>query len=68
MEEPTLETGRTGRVQVSRRDRLGAWLYTGAPGRLASFTIDLALSIAALGLWSTRRIWRRLRGDQSSAA
>jgi hypothetical protein len=41
---------------------VGAWLYTGAPGRLLSFSIDLALSLAALGLWSARRIWRRLRG------
>jgi hypothetical protein len=60
MEQTTIET--------SRRERLGAWLYTGAPGRLASFSIDLALSLAALGVWSTRRIWRRLRGDHSSAA
>jgi hypothetical protein len=68
MEETTLETGHGGRVQVTRADRLGAWLYTGAPGRLASFSIDLALSLAALGLWSTRRIWRRLRRGHSSAA
>jgi hypothetical protein len=68
MEETTLDTGRPGRVQVSRADRLGAWLYTGAPGRLASFSIDLGLSLAALGLWSTRRVWRKVRGGQSSAA
>jgi hypothetical protein len=68
MEESTLKTGRPGRIQVSNRDRLGAWLYTGAPGRLASFSVDLALSLAALGLWSTRRLWRRLRRGQSSAA
>jgi len=60
MEQTTIET--------SRRERLGAWLYTGAPGRLASFSIDLGLSLAALGLWSTRRIWQRVRGDHSPAA
>jgi hypothetical protein len=68
MEETTLDTGRPGRIQVSRADRLAAWLYTGAPGRLASFSIDLALSLAALGLWSTRRIWRRLRAGRHSSA
>jgi hypothetical protein len=64
MEETTLDTGFRGRVQVSSRDRLGAWLYTGAPGRLASFSIDLALSFAALVVWSTRRLWRRARGGR----
>jgi hypothetical protein len=68
MEETTLEADRRGRIQVSNRDRVGAWLYTGAPGRLASFSVDLALSLAALGLWSSRRLLRRLRGDHSSAA
>jgi hypothetical protein len=68
MEETTLDTGRGRRVRASGADRLGAWLYTGAPGRLASFSIDLALSLAALGVWSTRRLWRRLRRDQSPAA
>jgi hypothetical protein len=65
MEQTTLDaatrTGPGGR-QLTRRDRVGAWLYTGAPGRLLSFSIDLALSLAALGLWSARRLWRRLRG------
>jgi hypothetical protein len=60
MEVTTLET--------SKRERLGAWLYTGAPGRLASFSVDLGLSIGALALWSTRRLWRRVRGDHSPAA
>jgi hypothetical protein len=68
MEETTLDTGRGQRVHASSADRIGAWLYTGAPGRLASFSIDLALSLAALGVWSTRRIWRRIRGGHSSAA
>jgi hypothetical protein len=62
MEETTLDTGRRERMQMSGTARVGAWLYTGAPGRLASFSIDLALSLGALGLWSTRRVWRRLRG------
>jgi hypothetical protein len=52
MEETTLET--------SRRERLGAWLYTGAPGRLASFSIDLGLSLAALGLYGAKRAWQRV--------
>jgi hypothetical protein len=68
MEETTLDTGKPERPEVTRADRLGAWLYTGAPGRLASFSIDLALSLAALGLWSGRRLWRRVRGGQSPAA
>jgi hypothetical protein len=52
MEGSTLET--------TRRERLGAWLYTGAPGRLASFSIDLALSLAALGAYGAKRSWERL--------
>jgi hypothetical protein len=60
MEVTTLET--------SKRERLGAWLYTGAPGRLASFSIDLGLSLAALGIYGARRTWRRVRGGQSPAA
>jgi hypothetical protein len=60
MEVTTLDT--------TRRERLGAWLYTGAPGRMVSFSIDLGLSMGALALWSTRRVWQRVRGDHSSAA
>jgi hypothetical protein len=52
MEGTTLET--------TRRERLGAWLYTGAPGRLASFSVDLGLSLAALGIYGARRAWERL--------
>jgi hypothetical protein len=54
MEETTLDTG--------RRERLGAWLYTGAPGRLVNFSIDLGLSLAALGIYGARLAWRRIRG------
>jgi hypothetical protein len=68
MEETTLDTGRRQRLELGGRERFGAWLYTGAPGRLASFSIDLALSLAALGVWSTRRVWRRLRDGHSPAA
>jgi hypothetical protein len=67
MEETTLDTGRRERQALGGRERFGAWLYTGAPGRLASFSIDLALSLAALGVWSTRRIWRRVRGHSPAA-
>jgi hypothetical protein len=55
-------------LDVTRRERLGAWFYTGPVGRLVSFSIDLALSLGALALWSTRKAWRRLRGGQSPAA
>jgi hypothetical protein len=68
MEETTLDTGRAARLEIGPRDRFGAWLYTGAPGRAASFTIDLGLTFAALGVWSTRRLWERLRGGHSPAA
>jgi len=67
MEETTLDTCKRARVELSSRDRVGAWVYTGAPGRLVSFSIDLALSLAALGLWATRRLWRRLRGHSPAA-
>jgi hypothetical protein len=66
MEETTLDTSNE-RSQMGRGDRLGAWLYTGAPGRLVSFSIDLGLSLAALGLWSTRQVWRRLRNHSPAA-
>jgi hypothetical protein len=52
MEESTLE--------ATKRERIGAWLYTGAPGRLASFSIDLGLSLAALGAYGAKRAWQRL--------
>jgi hypothetical protein len=47
-------------LDTTRRERFGAWLYTGAPGRLASFSIDLGLSLAALGLYGARRAWQRV--------
>jgi hypothetical protein len=68
MEETTLDTARRQRLELGDRERFGAWLYTGAPGRLASFSIDLALSLAAFGVWSTRTVWRRLRDRHSPAA
>jgi hypothetical protein len=52
MERTTLDT--------DRRERLGAWLYTGAPGRFVSFSIDLGLSLAALGLYGARRAWEKV--------
>jgi hypothetical protein len=52
MEVTTLDT--------TRRERLGAWLYTGAPGRLASFSIDLGLSLAALGLYGAKQAWEKV--------
>jgi hypothetical protein len=60
MKETTLDTG--------RRERLGAWLYTGAPGRLVSFSIDLGLSLAALGIHAARQAWMRMRRVQSPVA
>jgi hypothetical protein len=59
----TLEADRERRLALSERDRMAAWLYTGAPGRAASFSIDLALTFAALGLWAGRRVWRRVRSS-----
>jgi hypothetical protein len=64
MEEPTIE--RAGRrvpagAELSGPERLGAWFYTGPAGRLVSFSIDLGLSLAALGLYGVRRGWRRIR-------
>jgi len=58
MEETTLEADRSQRLAISERERLEAWFYTGPPGRLLSFSIDLGLSLAALGYWSGRRLWQ----------
>jgi len=58
MEEPTLE--------VTRRERLGAWFYTGPAGRFVSFSIDLGLSLAALGAWSAKRAWQMIRSAPRS--
>jgi len=66
MEETTLEADRRQRLAITGRERLAAWAYTGAPGRLASFSIDLGLSLVALGAWSTRRLWQRSRGGHSA--
>jgi hypothetical protein len=65
MEGSTLEADRERRLALSERERerVAAWLYTGAPGRAASFSIDLALTFVALGLWSARRVRRRLRSS-----
>jgi hypothetical protein len=52
MGETTLDT--------SKRERVGAWIYTGAPGRLASFSIDLGLSLAALGIYGAKRAWEKV--------
>ncbi|HEX3563682.1 MAG TPA: hypothetical protein VHU24_12660 [Solirubrobacterales bacterium] len=53
-------------LDTTRRERLGAWLYTGAPGRLASFSIDLGLSLAALGIYGARRAWQRVSSSPRS--
>jgi hypothetical protein len=69
--EGTLEAAASrgpGGRRLALRDRFGAWLYTGAPGRLLSFSVDLALSLAALALYLVRKAWRRIRGVQSPAA
>jgi len=55
-------------LDTTRRERLGAWLYTGAPGRLASLSIDLGLSLAALAAYGARRGRSRLRRCQWPAA
>jgi len=61
MEETTLDAGRRRRIAIGGGDRVAAWLYTGAPGRAASFSIDLVLTFAALGVWTARRLARALR-------
>jgi hypothetical protein len=53
-------------LDTTRRERLGAWLYTGAPGRLFSFSIDLGLSLAALGLYGAKRAWQRFSSTPRS--
>jgi hypothetical protein len=63
MEETTLEADHGQRLAISERERVEAWFYTGAPGRLVSFSIDLGLSLAALGMWSSRRLWQRVRRE-----
>jgi hypothetical protein len=47
-------------------------VFTGPPGRVLSFSADLALAVPMLVAYNGRRVWRRLAGrgrdDQSSAA
>jgi hypothetical protein len=52
---------RESTIELGWRERLGAWLYTGPVGRLVSFSIDLALALAALCAYAVLRVWRRLR-------
>jgi hypothetical protein len=54
-------------LEITRRERIGAWFYTGPAGRLLSFSVDLGLSLGAVALWSIRRFRRRLRGPHSAA-
>jgi hypothetical protein len=71
MEETTLEAGphrELRRRLLSGPERLGAWFYTGPASRLVSFSIDLGLSMAALGLYGARRAWARIRGRPQSPA
>jgi hypothetical protein len=56
----------TTTLEPGKRERLGAWLYTGAPGRLASFSIDLGLSLAALGIYAARRALGRISSTPRS--
>ena len=52
----------------SRNDILIAQIYPPTDrNEAASFSIDLGLTFVALGIWSTRRLWHRLR-RQSPAA
>jgi hypothetical protein len=39
---------------------MGAWLYTGPLGRLASFAIDVAAAARALALYAGRRTRAKL--------
>jgi hypothetical protein len=63
MEETTLDAAAhrgSRRQPLSAPERFGAWFYTGPAGRLVSFSIDLGLALAALGIWSARRLWSRI--------
>jgi hypothetical protein len=71
MAETTLEAGPHRELRgrrLSGPERFGAWFYTGPAGRLVSFSIDLGLSMAALGLYGARRAWARIRGRPQSPA
>jgi hypothetical protein len=65
MKEPTIETAER-RARLGPRDRLGSWFYTGPAGRLVSFSIDLGLSLAALGAYGAKRVWQGLRRSPRS--
>ena len=47
-------------------------MFTGPPGRVLSFSADLALAVPMLIAYGARRTWQRVAGrsddDQSSAA
>jgi hypothetical protein len=47
-------------------------VFTGPPGRVLSFSADLALAVPMLVAYNARRVWRRVArragDDQSSAA
>jgi hypothetical protein len=71
MAETTLEAGPRRELRgrrLSGPEQFGAWFYTGPAGRLVSFSIDLGLSMAALGLYGARRAWARIRGRPQSPA
>jgi hypothetical protein len=53
-------------------ERVESWVFTGPPGRVLSFSADLALAVPMLVAYGAQRTWRRVArrnsGDQSSAA
>src|SRR5687767_13344384 len=61
-------------VSIAQRtlERVESWVFTGPPGRVLSFSADLALAVPMLVAYNAGRVWRRIAGrgdgDQSSAA
>jgi len=52
-------------------ERVESWVFTGPPGRVLSFSVDMALAVPMLAAYGARRALDRVRardGDQSSAA
>ncbi|MGZ5307905.1 MAG: hypothetical protein ACXWW8_03875 [Solirubrobacterales bacterium] len=46
-------------MQLSRRERLAAWYYTGPLGRLVAFLLDLAALWVAAVAHLGSALWRR---------
>jgi hypothetical protein len=45
-----------------------AWVFTGPPGRVLSFSADLALAVPMMIGYGARRAWRALARPRSAPA